>query len=211
MLWVSLIDEWRLSPYEATYINRQQGLACGNCHCNLRAMTLALAVMKCFRFSGVFRDFVADPQTRTLKILEINPAHHLTDFLSRLPGHQLAAFPDSDMMSLRFDDSSYDLVVHSDTLEHVVDPVKGLSECRRVLEPGGFCAFTVPIVVDRLTSSRAGLTPSYHGSEAESQADHLVETEYGCDAWTHVLRAGFDECRIVAVDYPSAHALVGVR
>ena len=48
---------------------------------------------------------------------------------------------------------TYDLVVHSDTLEHVPDPVRALQECRRVLRPLGACCFTVPIVVGRLTRS----------------------------------------------------------
>jgi ubiquinone/menaquinone biosynthesis C-methylase UbiE len=114
------------------------------------------------------------------------------------------------MMAMSYEDQSFDLVLHSDTLEHVPEPVRGLAECRRVLKPGGFCAFTIPIIVDRLTASRAGLPPSYHGSPA-NPADHVVHTEYGADAWKHVLLAGFDECRICALEYPAAQALVGVR
>ena len=41
------------------------------------------------------------------------------------------------MAQLSFDASSFDLVVHSYTLEHVDNPVAALSECRRVLLPGG--------------------------------------------------------------------------
>ena len=114
------------------------------------------------------------------------------------------------MMNLQFEDSSFDLIVHSDTLEHILHPVRGLSECRRVLRPGGACAFTVPLIVDRLTISRDGMPPSYHGSSA-NPGDCLVHTEYGADAWKHVLLAGFRECRISAIEYPTAQALVAVR
>jgi ubiquinone/menaquinone biosynthesis C-methylase UbiE len=114
------------------------------------------------------------------------------------------------MMDLPFDDMAFDLVVHSDTLEHVQRPIRGLSECRRVLKPGGFCAFTVPIIVDRLTISREGLPPSYHGSPS-NPGDFLVHTEYGADAWKHVTLAGYRECRIFSLDYPAAQAMVGVR
>ena len=115
------------------------------------------------------------------------------------------------MTRLPFEDRSYDLVLHSDTLEHVARPIRALSECRRVLKPGGFCVFTVPLIVDRLTISREGLPPSYHGTPSSNPADFLVHTEYGADAWKHVTLAGFRECRIFALDYPSAHALVGAR
>jgi ubiquinone/menaquinone biosynthesis C-methylase UbiE len=114
------------------------------------------------------------------------------------------------MMNLRFEDEVFDLVVHSDTLEHIPDPVRGLSQCRRVLRRGGYCAFTVPMIVDRLTMARHGLPPSYHGSSS-NPADCLVHTEYGADAWKHVLLASFAECRIVSLEYPAAQALVGVR
>ena len=105
----------------------------------------------------------------------------------------------------------YDLVIHSDTLEHVADPVVGLAECCRVLRPGGACCFTVPIIIGRLSRSRNGLPPSYHGSPGEFLTDFIVQTEYGADAWVQVLRAGFAECRITSVRPPAAHALTGIK
>jgi SAM-dependent methyltransferase len=210
-LWRELIEEWRLSPYEAGYIDRQQGLECAVCGCNLRAMALGLAVMRCFGYSGLFDNFVQQESVGGLAILEINEAHRLGDFLADLPGRVLGSFPDVDMTSLPFADGSFDVVLHSDTLEHVPDPVKGLRECRRVLRSPGFCAFTVPLVVDRRTLSRAGLSSSYHGKPGERRSDHIVQTEYGCDAWEDVVKAGFEECRIYAVDPPAAFAIVGVK
>jgi ubiquinone/menaquinone biosynthesis C-methylase UbiE len=115
------------------------------------------------------------------------------------------------MMRMPYADGSYDLVVHSDTLEHVPEPITALAECYRVLAPGGFCAFTVPMIVDRLTRSRAGLPPSYHGNPDEQSPDFMVQTEYGCDAWKHLFLAGFQECRLMTPEFPSALALVGAR
>jgi SAM-dependent methyltransferase len=210
VLWKELIDEWRLAPHEVAYIDRQQGCHCTVCSSNLRCMVLARAIMACFDYPGVFRDFVKSELARSLRLLEINEAAALTPFLREIPGHVLAQFPDVDMMSLPFEEGRFDLVVHSDTLEHVPRPIRGLSECQRILRPGGFCAFTIPIIVDRLTMAREGLPPSYHGSPS-NPADCRVYTEYGADAWKHVTLAGFRECRIFSLQYPAALALVGVK
>src|SRR3712207_8109913 len=60
-------------------------------------------------------------------------------------------------ISLDERDGSLDAVVHSDTLEHVPDPVRALAECRRVLAPGGFLAFT-DRKSTRLNSSHANIS-----------------------------------------------------
>jgi ubiquinone/menaquinone biosynthesis C-methylase UbiE len=115
------------------------------------------------------------------------------------------------MTNLPYPDQTFDLVVHSDTLEHVPKPIEGLSECYRVLVPGGYCAFTIPIIVDRMTKNREGLPPSHHGNAEQRSADLLVQTEYGCDAWKHLIVAGFKECRLITPEFPSALAFVGAR
>jgi SAM-dependent methyltransferase len=210
VLWKELIDQWRLASHEVAYVDRQQGLHCAACSSNLRCMVLAKAIMACFDYLGTFRDFVRSETARSLRVLEINEAAALTPFLREIPGHVLGCFPEVNMMTLPYEDQSFDLVIHSDTLEHIERPIRGLSECHRVLRRGGFCSFTVPIIVDRLTISREGLPPSFHGSPS-NPADCLVYTEYGADAWKHVILAGFRECRIVSLDYPASQALVGVR
>jgi SAM-dependent methyltransferase len=210
VLWPELIAEWRIAPYEVDYINRQQAFCCTRCGANLRSMALARAILRSFGSTDNFQAWVGGAAARRLRVLEVNGACHLTQFLRRLPEHTLVNYPEVDLMALPYPDRSFDLVIHSDTLEHVPRPVRGLSECRRVLKPGGFCAFTIPIIVDRLTASREGLPPSYHGSSA-NPADHLVHTEYGADAWKHVVQAGFEDCRLFAFDYPAALALVGTR
>jgi SAM-dependent methyltransferase len=208
VLWKDLTDQWGLAPDEIHYIDRQQGIHCAACGCNLRTMALAVAIMRSYVFAGTFQAFVGYPEVRELRVLELNEAGELTRFLAGLPHRKLGLYPEVDMTKLPFEDGSFDLVVHSDTLEHVPNPIRGLSECRRVLRSGGLCAFTVPMVVGRLTRSRAGMPASYHGSPSSPQSDYSVQTEYGCDAWTHVMQAGFTECRIVSLEYPSAQAIV---
>jgi len=176
-------------------------------------MALAFAILRCYGEPLVlFKEWVAQSETaKSLRILELNEAGLLTRYLAQIPGRVLGTYPEVDIHQLPYEDEAFDLVVHSDTLEHVSHPIRALEECRRVLRPGGLCAFTVPIIVDRMTSTRTGLPPSYHGAKTEYGNDWAVQTEYGCDAWTHVIRAGFSECRTMSLEYPAGQALVGVK
>jgi SAM-dependent methyltransferase len=211
VLWDGLVAEWQISPEERAYVDRQQGTHCRACGANLRSSVLAQAILAALGHPGPLAAAVGAAAHARLRVLEINPAGNLTGTISRLPGHRLVSWPEVDMHAMPFADGSFDLVVHSDTLEHVAHPVRALAECRRVLAPGGWLCYTVPVIVGRLTRNRAGLPPSYHGNSGVSDADWQVQTEYGADMWTEVIRAGFSTVAIHALDWPSALALRAQR
>lgn len=105
-------------------------------------------------------------------------------------------------MALSYADNSFDLVLTSETLEHVPDVDRALSEIRRVLRPGGAHLFTIPVIWDRPHSRRcAELHPnggirhlraaSYHGLPDETGSDMLVFTEFGADIVDQLANAGF--------------------
>jgi SAM-dependent methyltransferase len=50
----------------------------------------------------------------------------------------------ADVAALPFADSSFDAVVLGEVIEHVDDDVGALTECRRVLRPGGVAVLSVP-------------------------------------------------------------------
>jgi SAM-dependent methyltransferase len=127
--------------------------------------------------------------------------------LPALPNYVRRDFPDIDIHELPFDDGTFDLVLHSDTLEHVATPVLALQECRRVLVPGRRLCFTAPVIVGRLTRNRAGLPPSYHGSPGDNAGDFIVHNEFGADIWTTVFEAGFSDLAMSQVAYPSGIAI----
>ena len=206
----ALVAEWDLAPAEVAYVNRQQGRHCTRCRSTLRCMALATAILRFAGAPGTLADWVRTDAARALSVLEINEAGGVSAFLAQLPRREFALFPRVDMQALPHADGAFDLVVHSDTLEHVADPVRGLAECRRVLREGGACVYTVPMIVGRLTRSRAGLPPSHHGTPADG-AGYLVHTEFGADAWRWPLAAGFAEVRAVAVEAPAAHAFTAIR
>ncbi|SFM09250.1 class I SAM-dependent methyltransferase [Methylorubrum salsuginis] len=211
ILWDGLCREWQIAPHERSYIDRQQGTRCTSCGSNLRSIILAQAIIKSFGYAGCLNDWVKTSEPQGMRILELNGAGRLTPVLSQLPGHIVRHYPDVDMHNLPYVDASFDLVVHSDTLEHVSNPVHALAECRRILGAGGVLAFTVPVIVERLTRGRDGLPPSYHGRADTTAPDYRVFTEYGSDMWTHVIKAGFDSVTIHTLDYPAASAMAAIR
>ena len=212
VLWPELIEQWALSPDEVTYINLQQGFSCTRCKNNLRTMTLAAAVTNAFDFSGTFEEFCRnDSSIRQLAVVEINSAKHLSRFLQTLPGHALHSYPQLDMQRMSFADSSIDVIIHSDTLEHVPDSTEALRECRRILKPDGHLFYTVPIVIGRLTRTRRGLPPSYHGLPAVKRADCIVQTEYGADFWCEIFDAGFHEVTLMSLIFPASIAIHAIK
>ncbi len=208
VLWDELISEWQLSPDEVAYVNAQQGTCCTSCGANLRSVALAMAIQVCTNQSRPLAELVASGDLDSLSVLEINEAGTLSPYLRRLPGHTYAAYPDVDIQSMRYASDRFDLVVHSDTLEHVAHPIRGLAECHRVLRAGGMLCFTVPMIVGRMTRNRAGLPKSYHGGRETDRDDFVVHTEFGTDTWTYPVQAGFKHIELVCPSYPAAIALI---
>lgn len=213
ILWPELVEAWELSPEEVAYTDLQQGLDCQDCAANLRSMTLAAAVLRQLgRATLTFRELCArDEAWRGMKVLELNPAGHLANWLPALPHHRLGSYPEVDMQSLPFPADSWDAVLHSDTLEHVPDPDRALAECHRVLKPGGWMAFTIPIIHGRLTRSCAGRPPSYHGGPGKPQEDFRVATEYGADFYAPLLAAGFTKVELHSIVFPASVAILAVK
>lgn len=198
-----LADEWELDSFYAESFDQREGLSCARCGINLRLMALASAILRTYHFPLPLAAFVfLNPHRR---VLEINGSA-LSTYLRRMPRHQLVNFPDTSIEQLPFAADSFDLVVHTETLEHVDDPVLALTECRRVLKPGGRLAYTIPVVSDRLTRSRQGMPLSYHGQFG--QPDYEVRREYGADFWNEVIEAGFTDLRIVMFKPPVAFGIV---
>ena len=192
---------------EADYIDRQQGEFCIGCGANLRSIALANALRWTFGTDEPLARFCASPEASTFKILELNEAGTLHPFLKKFPGHVFGAYPQVDMHALPYSNGVFDVVVHSDTLEHVPNPIHALGECRRMLAPRGTLCFTIPIIVARLSRGRDGLPNSYHGNAATRANDLVVQTEFGADAWTYPMQAGFSEVHLFSVEYPAALAM----
>jgi SAM-dependent methyltransferase len=207
VLWPSLVAEWELQPEEAEYVNRQQGKGCSDCGASLRVVALSSAIRSALGSDLLLQDLVKEPWARRLRILDLNGAAAISPVLAQLPYYVRGDYPDVDMHALPYRTGKFDLVIHSDTLEHVPNPVAALQECRRVLSPTGRVCYTVPIIVGRMTRNRNGLPKSYHGDPAVPSEDFVVQSEFGADAWTYPMMAGFPHVAINTVEYPAAQAI----
>ncbi len=82
-------------------------------------------------------------------------------------------FQTADVLNLPFDKESFDAVVTFETIEHVVDGQRFLSEMYRVLKPSGLFICSTPNIA--YTSH-----PTYHVKEYEPEEFFkLVETQFG--------------------------------
>ena len=214
VIWPELVQEWELSPEQTKSMNYQQGYSCNSCGCNLRSMTLGSAICRAMDYVGTLQELSKSAVLwKQNAVLEMNGAGNLTPFLSTAIGHRLTNYPEVDMQDMHsIPENSYDLVTHSDTLEHVPNSMSALRECFKVLKPGGILAYTVPILVDRMTRSRESLPPSYHlGGNAPADESLRVHREYGTDAWCELMSAGFQQVAFHSICFPHGVALIGIK
>jgi ubiquinone/menaquinone biosynthesis C-methylase UbiE len=79
-------------------------------------------------FSDIVQDYVAIDSSDSLPKNESRPIRQIIGFAEQLP----------------LDNSSADIVLSNQVLEHVLDPIKAVSEMYRVLKPNGLCIGSVP-------------------------------------------------------------------
>ncbi len=103
-------------------------------------------------------------------------------------------------MRLSYPDASFDLVLTSETLEHVPDLATAIGEIRRVLVPGGRHVFTIPQLPQVLTTfARSIVLPDGSTEDIAPRICHPggdvgypVFTEFGADIDQVFRQAGFE-------------------
>jgi len=191
---------WELNDDQIKRINQRETSGCSFCGNSARTRALAKAVMKELNFGNdiIFDDWIEEANKRNYEVAEINSCGRLHAHLVKIPNLQFSEYhsddnadigdiPNENILNLSYRDNSFDLVLHSETLEHVADYKKALSECTRILKPGGVCIYTVPIINGRNTKKCIEIDkegalfylkpPSYHGLSD----DFLVFWEFGDD------------------------------
>jgi len=95
-----------------------------------------------------------------------------------------------NLEKMTFENDLFDIFITQDVFEHVNNPDMAFREIARVLKPGGFHIFTVPLyrqlqvtrprVVDKEGEIQHLLEPVYHGNPISSEGS-LVTFDYGMD------------------------------
>jgi hypothetical protein len=112
-----------------------------------------------------------------------------------------------DALNLSFADASMGTIVSNDVFEHVADIDATLSECVRVLRPGGRLLLSIPFSYDKPeTVVRAELRdgepvhllePVYHGNPLDQAKGSLVFYDHGWDILERMRAAGFSQAAVV--------------
>ena len=160
-----LEELWGLSPQLASALARKESGDCSRCGAKLRGRRLAQVLLSLYPVghppapARSLARWVEQPEIQALRVAEINRIDGLHEELVRLPqfswsDYHPGAKPGSivggvrceDLTRLTYADASFDLVLTSETLEHVPDLAAALREIRRVLVPGGRHIFTIPLL-----------------------------------------------------------------
>ena len=158
-----LAELWGLSTKQADAFARKESLECTHCGAKLRGRRIAQVVLSLFPAGNPpapsLAQWVVHPEVQQLRVAEINSIDGLHSFMRKLPNFSGSDYHDAngpavdhrgtrseDLTRLSYRDNSLDLILTSETLEHVPDLNGALREIHRVLAPGGRHVFTVPVL-----------------------------------------------------------------
>ena len=209
-----LEELWELSPQLARALAAKESSSCAWCQAKLRGRRLARVILDTYPVgtppapASSLKEWVGTNEAQSLRVAEINRIDGLHDVLSKLPRLAYSEFePEGnaekvrieDLTRLTYPDASFDLVLTSESLEHVPDLPAALSEIHRVLDTGGCHVFTLPLLPGvPLTSARSvviqgevkHLLPEIRHPGGD--IGYPVFTEFGADLPEILKRAGFE-------------------
>jgi O-antigen biosynthesis protein len=202
-----LREAWGISDRLVEAFNRKESMFCGSCGSSLRVRRLAAVLVQTFAESGglsckSFAELLENKEFRNLKIAEINACGGLHSYLKdhpnlsysewvcdATPGEMRDGVRCEDLQCLTYPDNYFDIILTSETLEHVPDPGKAWQEISRTLKDGGYHIFTIPVLLSQPTTVRRAnfvngkrenfLAPAYHG--AWGSENMFVYTDFGMD------------------------------
>lgn len=95
-----------------------------------------------------------------------------------------------DITDINFDSQSFDIVLCSHVLEHIIDDRKAINELFRVLTPGGTAYIQVPYNSSKPTDEDFTITNPQERKKRFGQSDHV--RTYGLDFQQRLESGGFE-------------------
>lgn len=190
--------------------NWRERLECPNCRMNSRQRLIAALVSQALEGYGAKRVYFMEQVTPIFNwSLKHLSKHELigSEYLGHdyEGGTSVNGIRHEDVENLSFDDSTIDLIVSNDVLEHVPHPEEAFRECARVLRPGGTMLMTIPFYHDGDTSAaRAKIEggelvhlqePQFHGNPVSSDGA-LVFSDFGWDILDLIKSTGFSDAAL---------------
>src|SRR5262245_35010753 len=165
-----LQNAWGISDSLVEAFNRKESMFCSTCGSSLRIRRLAAVLMQTFaENTGVscqsFVELSRNEEFQKLRIAEINacgtlhsylkdhPNLYYSEWVSHIkPGEVRDGVRYEDLQCLTYPNESFDIILTSETLEHVPDPDRAWCEIYRTLKSGGYHIFTIPVVPSQMRS-----------------------------------------------------------
>ena len=193
----------------------REGYSCPKCRSSLRYRGQSEVLVELFGKSNdkCLADLAVQTEFSRLSIYEPGLSGPFRVYMDSLPAYQNSFFWDTvepgdkkdgvrceNLEKLTFADDSIDLMISSDILEHVRRPMDAFSDIYRVLKPGGWHVFSIPVQLPMRTISnyRVDTTTDedilideahYHGDGIGGRS--LVYVDYGADLVGQLLSIGY--------------------
>lgn len=203
---------WSISDKPAI----RENYSCINCNSSLRYRNQASAIINYFGLGihATLRDLLRDDHFNQASVYEIALRGPFINYFSQCAEYTRSFYwPDTalgeskqdvrceDITQLTFKDSSFDLIVSSDVMEHVFDYENAFAELWRVLKPGGYHIFTIPLdwplpdsTVKRATMLQGQIMhlqePRFHSGGDNTPS--LVCTDFGRDILDLLTSLGYN-------------------
>ncbi|TDU42838.1 methyltransferase family protein [Gelidibacter sediminis] len=111
--------------------------------------------------------------------------------------HSPLADVKADICNLPFKDNEYDIILCNHVLEHIPDDTKAMQELYRIMKPGGYGIFQIPLDINRVeTFEDDTITDQKERAAIFGQYDHV--RIYGRDYFDKLRTIGFT---VEEVDY----------
>jgi SAM-dependent methyltransferase len=208
------ISSWELSSSFKDALLERENYLCIYCLANFRMRSLADAVLKLLKINNtgeLVKRLKSDNnfsiyETAAYSVFRLGSVKKLnnyvvSEYFDGMPfGSMVKGARNENLECLTFLDNSFDVLINSDVLEHVSDLNMALSEVKRVLKPGGFHVFTIPVDYELpVTIERAKiidgkvehlLEPVMHGDTIRGEGI-LAFRDFGPDVLEYMSREGF--------------------